>query len=240
MKIIVDGISVEIYRKNIKNMYIRVKSPNGDVVVSAPMKMNRRFIEETILERIDWIHSMQEEARKTPHLKERQYISGEILYLWGRPYILEVVHGNGKKSIILSGDKMILTMKKDSTIEQREKFVKEWYRSLLKMEIESVLPVWEERTGLYCSGWQTKQMKTRWGTCNTQTKKIWLNLQLAQKSPECLEYVVLHELAHLKERGHGPAFKAILDQYMPEWRAIRKKLNEKEINDHIKKDRQLK
>lgn len=229
MKIVIDGIPVEICRKNIKNMYIRVKPPGGEVVVSAPMKMSRKFIEETVLERIDWIRSMQEEARNTPKPKERQYVSGEILYLWGKPYTLEVVHGAEKKSVVLSGNKIILNMKKDSTAEQREKFIKEWYRSLLKMEIESVLPVWEERTGLYCSGWQTKQMKTRWGTCNTQTKKIWLNLQLAQKSPECLEYVVLHELAHLKERGHGPAFKAILDQYMPEWREIRRKLNEKEI-----------
>lgn len=225
MKLVVDGIQIEVCKKSIKNMYLHVKPPYGEVVISAPRNMSKTTIEEFVWSRIDWIREAQESFQKGPQPVERKYISGESLYLWGKEYTLQVKHG-AKKSMILSGDKAILTVKPDSTVEQREKFVKEWYRSLLKMEIESLLPVWEKRTGLYCSDWQTKQMKSRWGTCNTVTKKIWINLQLAQKSPECLEYVILHELAHLKERGHGPAFKAILDQYMPDWRKIRKKMNE--------------
>lgn len=226
MKLVIDGIEIEVQKKNIKNIYLRVKPPLGMVVISAPRGVKKAEIKEIVRARIDWIKEMQEKLRNSPQAEEKKYISGEPLYLWGKKYTLQVEYGSGKKSMLLVGDKAILTVKRESTAEQREKFVREWYRSLLKMEIESVLPIWEERTGLYCSDWQTKLMKSRWGTCNTRTKKIWINLQLVQKSPECLEYVILHELAHLKERGHGPEFKAILDQYMPEWREIRKKMNE--------------
>lgn len=226
MKLIIDGVEIEVLKKDIKNIYLRVKPPLGKVVISAPYRVKKAEIEEIVHVRMDWIKEMQENLRKSPQTQEKKYVSGEILYVWGKKYILQVEYGNRKNSMILSGNQAILTVRKESTAEQREKFVREWYRSLLKMEIESVLPVWEKKTGLYCSGWQTKMMKSRWGTCNTRTKKIWINLQLAQKSPECLEYVILHELAHLKERGHGPEFKAILDQYMPEWREVRKRMNQ--------------
>ena len=122
-------------------------------------------------------------------------------------------------------NKALLTVWKGSNVTQREKYVIEWYRGILKSEIERILPNWEKTTGLYCNSWQTKNMTTRWGTCIVNTKKIWLNLQLAKKSLDCLEYVILHELAHLKEKNHDEKFVAIMDMYMPNWREMRKKLN---------------
>ena len=104
--------------------------------------------------------------------------------------------------------------------------MQEWYRGLLKAEVEKYLPKWETATGFSASGWQSKYMKTKWGTCNTSTGKIWLNLQLAKKPVECLEYVILHELAHLRVKDHGPEFTAILDKYMPYWRERKRQLNE--------------
>ena len=133
-------------------------------------------------------------------------------------------------ALALSGDKALLTVRKESTAKQREAFVNEWYRGLLKEQIEKYLPLWEQRTGLHCSAWQTKYMTTRWGTCNTKTGKIWLNLQLAKKPPECLEYVILHELTHLKIRNHGDDFVAYMDEHMPYWREIRKKLNDSTLD----------
>lgn len=133
-------------------------------------------------------------------------------------------------ALTLSGDKAILTVRKESSPKQRESFVNEWYRNLLKQEVAKYLPKWEKTTGLYCSSWQSKYMTTKWGTCNTNTQKIWLNLQLAKKPIESLEYVILHELAHLKAKNHGPEFVAVLDQYMPQWQERKRLLNESKLD----------
>ncbi len=118
----------------------------------------------------------------------------------------------------------------DDTPQQRENYVNEWYRERLKSEIEKRLPKWEMLTGLHCSSWQTKYMTTKWGTCNTTTGKIWINLQLAKKPFECLDYVILHELIHLKYRKHDKHFIDCLDSYLPYWREIRKQLNESTLD----------
>lgn len=134
---------------------------------------------------------------------------------------------------MLSGNSALLTVRKESTAKQRENFVNEWYREHLKSEIAKLLPKWERITGLKCSSWQTKYMTTRWGTCNAQTKKIWINLQLAKKPVACLEYVILHELAHTQVRNHGSDFIAIMDQYMPYWRDVKKKLNDSKLDYYV-------
>ena len=118
-------------------------------------------------------------------------------------------------------------MRRGSTKEQREAYIREQYRAMLKAEAARLVPVWEARTGLHCNSWHTKYMKTRWGTCNTVKKRLWFNVQLAEKPLECLEYVVLHELPHTKIGNHGKEFTAIMDQHMPEWREVKKRLNEK-------------
>lgn len=146
--------------------------------------------------------------------------------MWGKQYFLQVDYSYKGNSLVLSGNKAILTVRKESTTKQREAFINEWYRGMLKEQIEKSLPVWEQRTGLYCSSWQTKYMTTRWGTCNTNTGKIWLNLQLSKKPLECLDYVILHELTHLKIRNHGKDFVAFMDAQMSYWKEIKKQLND--------------
>ena len=221
------GITVEIIEKQIKNMHLYVLPPDGRVRVTASVSLSLNDIEMFVRAKLNWIKKHQEIFRNRPVQPEKQYASGETLYLWGKPFCLQVEYGGRKNSLVLSENKAILTVRRESTAAQREKFVNEQYREILKKKISEILPVWEKITGLYCSGWQTKNMKTRWGTCNTQTRKIWLNLQLAQKPPECLEYVILHELAHLKVKNHGPRFTAVLDRYMPSWRERKKLLNSK-------------
>jgi predicted metal-dependent hydrolase len=126
---------------------------------------------------------------------------------------------------VLTENTIILTVQEDSTAAKRGNLVREWYRELLKTKIAQSMPEWECKTGLRSSGWQTRYMKTRWGTCNTKTGKIWLNVRLAEKPPECLEYVILHELAHLVERTHNERFVSFMDAHMPEWRRIKAELN---------------
>ena len=220
------GIPVKIIKKDIKNMHLYVKPPDGHVEVSAPRHLSEESILMFVRTRLGWIRKQQEKFLAQPRQTERQFVSGETMYIWGKQYFLQVEYSNKGNSLVLSCDSAVLTVRKESTAKHRENYVNEWYRSQLKKEIEKRLPKWEARTGLHCSSWQTKYMTTKWGTCNTQTGKIWLNLQLAKKPFECLDYVILHELVHLRVRNHGTEFIAILDEHMPYWREIRKRLND--------------
>jgi predicted metal-dependent hydrolase len=225
MPIIISNISVEVCKKNIKNMHLYVKPPNGKVTVSAPLSMSDETIERFVRTKAGWVKRQVEKFKTQPRQSEREYVSGETMYVWGKQYFLQVEYGTGKNTLLLSGDKAILTVRKESSAEQREKFIREWYRNILKKEIVRLLPKWEERTGVKCSGWQTKYMTTRWGTCNIQKRKIWLNLQLAKKTQDCLEYIILHELTHLVEKYHNEAFTSMMDKYMPYWRETKRALN---------------
>lgn len=176
MRMVVNGIEVSVTKKTIKNMHLYVKPPDGHVEVSAPVNLSDESIKLFIRTKIGWIRRQQEKFENQPRQTAREYVSGEALYVWGRQYYLLVNYSNKGNSLILDGEKAILTVREGSTTEQREKFVNEWYRCILKAEIERVLPKWEQITGLYPDGWQTKNMTTRWGTCNVKTRKIWLNL----------------------------------------------------------------
>lgn len=224
MRIEISGITIEINRKAIKNMHLYVKPPDGHVEVSAPLNLPEESIILFIREKIEWIKRQKERFENQPRQSKREYISGETLYVWGRQYFLRVDYGT-RNNLIFSGDRAILTVRQGSDVKQRENYIREWYRKELKHEIEKRLPVWENRTGLFCNDWRIKYMTTRWGTCNIEKRRIWINLQLAKKPTECLDYVLLHELAHLKVRNHGSEFTAILDEFMPFWRETRRKLN---------------
>lgn len=226
------GIPIEVIKKDIKNLHLAVLPPDGAVRVSAPRSLTNENIELFVRTRIGWIRKQQEQFQRQLRQTERQYVSGETMYFWGKQYFLQVEYSYKGNDLRLLGDSAILTVRKESTAKQRENYVNEWLRTQLKAAIEKYLPKWESITGLHCSSWQTKYMTTRWGTCNTKTGKIWLNLQLTKKPHVCLEYVILHELAHLKIRNHGPDFVAIMDQYMPYWRDVRKQLNDATL-DHL-------
>jgi len=205
-------------------MHLSVKPPNGKVTVSAPLSMSDDAIERFVRTKIGWIKKQVAKFNSQPRQSEREFVSGETLYVWGKQYYLQTEYGN-RNSLSLSGNKAILTVRKKSTPIQRENFIREWYRKLLKIEIMRLLPKWENITGLKTNNWQTKYMTTRWGTCNAKIGKIWLNLQLAKKSLECLEYIILHELIHLTEKKHNKRFLSLMDEYMPLWREIKVTLN---------------
>ena len=218
------GIPVKITKKRIKKLHLYVKPPDGRVEVTAPFLMSDEFIFRFVRSKAGWIRSKQVLVRSNAGPAEMQFVSGEPFYLWENEYRLRVEYGN-RYSLVLDGNDAVLTVRKGSTAEQRRAWVNEWYREKLREEIERLLPAWVGRTGLEPSSWQIKNMKTRWGTCNTKTRKIWLSLQLAKKPLICLEYVILHELAHLRVRDHGKNFAAIMDRYMPDWREVRTLLN---------------
>ena len=226
MRLVVSGIPIEVQKKNIKNMHLQVKPPDGHVVISAPLSMNDKAIEIYARTNLNWVKKQMERFQEQPRSGKRQYVSGETMYIWGKQYFLTFISDAQKNRFEIVGNKVFLRMREESSVKQRESYVRERYRMMLKSEIERLLPKWEQITGLYCESWQTKYMVTRWGTCNTDKKRLWFNLQLIQKPVECLEYVILHELIHLRERTHNEVFTSYMDLHMPSWREIRKQLND--------------
>ncbi|MBR5280809.1 MAG: M48 family metallopeptidase [Clostridia bacterium] len=215
MEIEISGIPIEIQRKPVRYLRLTVQAPNGRVRVSAPKHLSNAAIETFISSKIAWIQKQREKFEQQPEAP---------FAVLGKPYCLRVENGR-KNSLVLSDDEAVLILRTPCTDAQREKFLREWYRTVLKEQIEIYLPKWEAITGLRCQSWQIKDMKTRWGSCNTRTRKIWLSLHLAKKPLSCLEYVILHELVHLAVPNHGKDFAAMMDRYMPGWRMIKKGMN---------------
>lgn len=234
MNIDISGIDVQINKKNIKNMHLSVKPPLGKVVVSAPLLMSQKSIENFVRLNSGWIRKQQEKFTNQPRMTARQYVSGETYYIWGKQYFLEFVPA-AKRDFKIDGNKIILSMKENTTVEQRERFVREQFREILIEQLERLIPKWEEKTGLYCDSFQTKYMLTRWGTCNSKAKRIWINLQMVEKPLECLEYVILHELSHLKVSNHGKDFIANMDKFMPDWKDKKNLLNDQILDSYEKK-----
>ena len=227
MQIKVSGIDVLVEKKNIKNMHLYVKPPLGKVSVSAPISIPEKSIENFVRLNIGWIKKQQEKYLNQPRKTERQYISGETYYIFGKQYFL-IFQNSSRNCFSIDGNNIILKMKSSATIRQRKAFFIRQYHNILMEQLEHLIPKWGKITGLYCDEYKIRYMRTRWGSCNTKAKRIWINLQMIEKPLECLEYVILHELMHLKIRNHGNNFISEMNKYMPDWKE-RKNI----LNNHI-------
>ena len=217
------GIAIELQRKHIKNMHLRVKAPDARVTLSAPLRMPKASIERFVRNNEDWLRRKIAEIKARPHV-QHQYVTGETLRLWGEPKVLVVKEGR-RAECVFADARVLLTIPAGSTREQRENLLREAYRQELTAAIQGMAPAIEQLTGLFAAEWRTKQMKTRWGTCNILKRRIWINLELAKKKPICLRYIILHEIIHLAERYHNKHFYALMSYYMPEWKKVRDYLN---------------
>ena len=221
----IDGLSVTIVRKSIKNMHLRVLSPNGEIQITAPNRLSVSQIDRFVREKRGWIEARQQQLAERPAATNPAFADGQTVYLWGGSYTLRLEEASRGRSALRRGQEIVLSVHPEDDTSQRESLLNGFYREALSNQIAARLPLWEARTGLHPSAWQIKNMKTRWGTCNTATRKIWLNLQLAKQPPVCLDYVIAHELTHLRYPGHGQDFKAFLTRVMPNWPEVRKTLN---------------
>jgi len=219
------GIEIEVIKKDIKNMHLNVLPPAGRVRISAPYGTSDDAINLFAVKKISWIKKNIEKYKSQARQTEREYITGESHYLWGRRYKLEVRYSNKANNLEIKGNKMILTVREKSTTTQRENYVNEWYREELKKKLPALISKWEEIIGVKVNDVGVKNMRTRWGTCNPETKRILVNLQLAKKPINCLEYIVIHELVHLREKTHTNRFVEHMDSYMPDWRVVKDELN---------------
>lgn len=221
-----DGVEISIKKKKMKHMYLRVLPPDGRVLVTAPNSFSDEMIREFVFSKRFWILEQRKRFEGQKVFEKHRYVTGERFDLWGKEYELLVQESARPYQVLLSGERIVMQTGKDSTTEQREQLLNEWYRMQLKQAMPAVLQKCENLTGLSVNEWRIKNMRTRWGTCNAAKKRIWLNLQLAKKSPECLEYVVVHELVHLLERGHNARFYGYMDRFYPNWKEVRESLSD--------------
>lgn len=218
----VSDIPVEIVRKGVKNLHLGVYPPEGHVRVTVPDHITDENVRLAIISRIAWIRKKQAEFKAQPRQTERQYISGESHYFEGKRYQLDVVERDGKGEVVLTNNaKLVLYVKPNASQASKAVIFNEWYRAYLKVKMPELLNKWQKKVGKIPSHVHIKRMKTRWGSCNTDAGRILINLELAKKSPECLEYILVHEIIHLHERHHNEAFLKHMDRCLPKWRHSR-------------------
>ena len=225
MHTMIADIPIELTRKNIRTLRLTVRR-DGQVCVSAPLFLSEACIENFVRDKRDWIETQRAKMAALPTPTQAQYVTGEPFVLFGRAYNLRVIEGRTDLLFLdETANEAVLTLRTLGTPERRGAFLREWRREALRQEIAQRLPAWEARTGLHSSDFSIRDMHTRWGSCNTRTGKIWFSLLLSEKSEESIDYVILHELCHLRIPNHGADFKALMDTYMPDWRERKKRLN---------------
>lgn len=221
----VSGIEIDVVHKDIKNLHISVYPPIGRVRVAAPLWIDWDTVRRAVIQRLPWIKGEQERFQKVQRQTPREMVSGETHYVWGKRYLLDVSKNSGNPKITLAGNTLWLYSPEGSSAEDRFKILDRWYRRELKKHLPELLAKWERIVGVKVSKYQVKRMKTKWGTCNSDTATLWFNPELAKKNPRCLEYIVVHELTHLLERQHNERFIGLMNQFLPDWEARRDELN---------------
>ena len=218
----IDGVIIHITRKNVKNINLRLRPSDGSVRVSAPRRLPEARLLAFLNDKLPWIRKKQAILAAQPRPAPAAYVTGEMHPAFGRRYPLEFVERPGRAAVRLAdGDRLIITAPAGTGPEKRARLLEAWYRAQLKVRIPPLLEEWEPIIDRPVAEWGVKKMKTRWGSCNIQARRIWLSLALAQKPPECLEYVVVHEMVHLHERYHNARFWGLMDRYLPDWRRAR-------------------
>lgn len=219
------SITAEVIKKDIKNIHLSVYPPAGNVRIAAPLRMDLDTIRIFAISKLGWIKQQQAKLRNQKRETIREFVSRESHYFLGKRYLLKVVETTGKPTVAIKHDKLVLQVKPDSTTEQKQIIMQEWYRDQLKLLIPKFISKWESIMGVQLNEYGIKKMKTKWGTCNIEAKRIWLNLELAKKPVEYLEYIIVHEMVHLLERHHNDRFVAYMNKFLPQWVHLKGELN---------------
>lgn len=213
-------------RKPIKNLHLSVHPPEGRVRVSVPLRINDEAVRLAVISKLAWIRRHQKTFAEQPRQSRREMVSGESHYFMGRRYRLRVLEHGGPSGVNCKGNsELTMRVRYGTGREKREQVLNDWYRRHMKACMPDLIGKWQPVIGVRVADWGIKKMKTRWGSCNVRDHRVWLNLELAKKSPQCLEYVLVHEMVHLLERHHNDRFKALMDRFMPQWRLYRDELN---------------
>lgn len=225
-RIVVSGIDVEVVRKPIKNLHLGVYPPAGRVRVAVPPTVSDDAVRLAVIGKLGWIKRQREKFAAQPRQSEREMVSGESHYFLGRRYRLRVIPSDGAARVVLRNRSTLeLHVHQDINAAARERVLQRWYRERLRELATPLVRKWEAILDVQAADVGIKKMKTRWGTCTVEARRIWLNLELVKKPPRCVEYLIVHELAHLIERHHDDRFVALMDRHLPNWRQHRQELN---------------
>ena len=220
------GVSVDVIRKDIKNLHLSVHPPTGRVRIAAPERASLETIRAFAVAHLAWIRQHQRKITMQEREPPREYVDRESHFVWGERVMLQVVELDAAPSVTRRHRTLTLQVRPGATVADRQRIMEVWYRNEVRNAAAPILAKWEKHLGVVTRQTFVQRMKTKWGSCNPLTGNIHLNTDLAKKPPECLEYVVLHELAHLRERTHSAEFFALLDLGMPSWREVRRLLND--------------
>lgn len=225
-KMRIGKLTVSVVRKNIRNLHLAVYPPSGRVRIATPLGVSDEAIRLAVVSRLGWIRRQQKKLVGQERQSRREYVSRESHYFLGRRYLLNLIYHDGPGYVSINGKPAIdLFVPNGASRAKREKILQQWYRKELKALIPPLVSKWEKVTGLQVAAWGVKKMKTKWGTCNSEARRIWINLELAKKPVQCLEHIIVHEMVHLIERHHNERFIGYMDEYLPQWRSLRDLLN---------------
>jgi len=226
-KLTINDITIDVVRKEIKNLHLSVNPPDGKVKISSPLRIDDEALRLFAVSKLSWIRKQKKKFKSQARQSSREFLSRESHYFQGRRYLLNVIEHNAPPKVVLRSKTYIdLYLRNGSTQFQKNKILNEWYRNELKKQIPPLIDLWDQKIGVTVNDWGVKQMKTKWGSCNIQAKRIWINLELAKKPIHCLEYIVVHEMIHLLERHHNEHFITYMNKFMPQWRSHRDELNQ--------------
>lgn len=218
-------IAVDVVQKDIKNVYLSVYPPDGNVRISAPLRMDLATIRLFAISKLRWIKQEQRKQREQEREAPREYLNRESHYLWGKRYLLNVVEKEAPPNLKHNHSQMTLQIRPGADAAKKRTVIDESYRQQLKSALPPLIAKWERLMGVTVAGFTVRKMKTKWGSCSPELRTIRLNLDLAKKPPVFLEYVVVHEMVHLLEPTHNSRFMALMDQFMPKWKFYREVLN---------------
>jgi predicted metal-dependent hydrolase len=224
-KIDLGGISVDVYKKDIKNVHLSVYPPTGKVRISAPLRMSLDNIRVFAISKLAWIRQQQKKVQEQEREPPREYLDRESHYVWGKRYLLKMIEKNAAAEVELKHRHLVLQVRPGTGEEKKQAILEEWYRTQLKAAVPALIAKWQPLMGVKVERFFVQRMKTKWGSCNPATAGIRVNTDLARKPRECLEYIIVHEMAHLLEPTHNSRFAALMDLFMPNWQSYREALN---------------
>ncbi|MFA6238055.1 MAG: SprT family zinc-dependent metalloprotease [Bacteriovorax sp.] len=225
-------ITVDVIKKDIKNVHLSVNPPMGDVRISAPMSMSHDAIRAFAIDKLAWIKSERKKFSAQEREPAREFLNRESHYVWGKRYLLEIVEVNEAPSVELKHSTLVLKVRTGTDKSKMRALLEEWYREQIKDAVPELVAKFSGRLKVSIDRLFVQDMKTQWGSCNISKGNIRLNTDLARKSPEYMEYVVLHEMVHLIEPNHGARFIQLMDQYMVNWRQYRDELNRQPLRNN--------
>ncbi|MEO5367560.1 MAG: M48 family metallopeptidase [Magnetococcus sp. WYHC-3] len=218
-------MTVDVVRKDIKNIHLSVHPPTGRVRISAPARLSLDTVRVFAISKLAWIQRQQQKLREQERETPREYLDRESHYLWGRRYLLRVIESEEPALVEVTHGRIILRVRPETNRAKRRAILEEWYREQIREAVPPLFAKWGRLMGVKVERAFVQRMKTRWGSCNARARTVRLNAELAKKPRTCLEYIVVHEMNHLLEPSHNARFTALMDRFMPKWRFYRDILN---------------